>query len=102
MRIAALVVVVASLLAVPPIAFSACGGSPSAPDAGGSTRPTQDGTVCGCATPDCLPSCADLPACKLVCTAEGTREWVDPCGVVSYAQACASGCVDAAVDAGCD
>jgi hypothetical protein len=72
-----------------------------APD-GGSITPMLDGAVCACATPDCLPGCSDLPACKLTCiSGEGeeggaTREWIDPCGNSDYAQTCPNGCADAA------
>src|SRR5580658_6742620 len=98
MRVAAVALVLASLSAVPLITSSACNGSTTDPDAGGSTMPTEDGAVCGCATPDCLPNCSDLPACKLVCSAAGTVDWIDHCGLVNYAQACVAGCADAAAD----
>ncbi len=94
-----------SLVAVvnAPLALVACNGSatPGAPDAGGGGRSAVDGALCGCATPDCLPSCSDLPACTLVCKpdvggdAGATLDWVDPCGLTQYAQACAGGCTDA-------
>jgi hypothetical protein len=104
MRIAAVGLLLASLSSVPLIAFSACNGATTAgsPDASGSTTPSQDGAVCACATPDCLPNCSDLPACKVVCEEGGTRDWIDPCGNVDYAQACPNGCTDAGLDAQCD
>ena len=34
--------------------------TPSAP-VDGSTAPSQDGAVCACQTPDCLPNCSDQP-----------------------------------------
>jgi hypothetical protein len=73
---------------------------PSEPDAG-STTPTEDGAVCACATPDCLPNCSDLPPCTLECFGGVTLRWVDPCGMVDYAQNCPSGCLDAATYSQC-
>jgi hypothetical protein len=73
--------------------------SPSEPDAGSTFVPTEDGATCACATPDCLPNCSTLPACKLVCVMGSTGaavDWVDSCGNVQYTQACANGCADAA------
>jgi hypothetical protein len=73
--------------------------SPSNPDAGGTIVPMDDGATCACASPDCLPNCSQLPACKLVCQTSSSGAvlaWVDPCGGVQYSQACANGCADAA------
>jgi hypothetical protein len=74
----------------------ACTSAPPAEPDSGSTTPTEDGAVCGCATPDCLPNCNDLPVCQLECADGVTLRWVDPCGMVQYAQNCPSGCLDAA------
>jgi hypothetical protein len=75
--------------------FACTTAPPGEPDAG-SIVPTEDGAVCSCATPDCLPNCSDLPACTLTCYEGVTLRWVDPCGNVQYAQNCPSGCQDAA------
>ncbi len=77
---------------------AACNGSVATPDAGGSTTPTEDGAVCACATPDCLPNCASLPACKQVCAGGGVLDWVDSCGHTQYAQACVGRCADGGID----
>ena len=76
--------------------FVACTSAPPGEPDSGSTTPTEDGAVCACATPDCLPNCSDLPPCKLECVDGVTLRWVDSCGMVQYAQSCPSGCQDAA------
>jgi hypothetical protein len=70
--------------------------SPSEPDASDGTLPTEDGAVCACASPDCLPNCSHLPACKLECTNGVKIDWLDPCGHTQYTQSCPNGCTDAA------
>ena len=80
------------------LALLACeNGSPSSQDSGppGSAFPEEDGALCACATPDCLPNCGDLPPCKLECSQESSLDWVDSCGGLQYAQACPNGCADA-------
>jgi hypothetical protein len=98
MRLATITVVLGSLAVAPALVLGACNGATTSPDAGGSTTPTQDGALCACATPDCLPSCSDLPVCKLKCAGEGVLQWVDSCGNIDYAQACAPSCLDGSVD----
>ena len=104
MRVVAGVLFLSSVAALAALGVFSCNGSTSSEeDSGGSTTPMNDGAICACATPDCLPNCNDLPACKLECTPEGTRDWVDPCGQTQYTQVCPYGCNDAApADAACD
>ena len=109
MRIAALLLTLVPLTSIPLAALPAgCGGAvtPTNEDAGGSTFPVEDGAACGCASPDCVPNCSDLPPCKLECTADfdadttgdgggaggATLVWVDSCGVIQYAESCPNGC----------
>jgi len=99
MRIVAVVLALASLasLVLAPLSCESTS-SPSGSD-GGSTIPTEDGAICSCGTPDCLPNCSDLPACKLECVSDGSAvriNWVDPCGNTQFTQACPNGCTDAA------
>jgi hypothetical protein len=98
MRFVALVLALSLLPLLAALATTSCesSSSPSGSDAGGTIVPTADGAVCGCASPDCLPNCSDLPSCKVVCENGETIIWVDPCGKTQYAEACANGCVDAA------
>lgn len=103
MRVVSGVLFLSSVAALAALGVFSCNGSTSTAPEGGSTTPTEDGAICACATPDCLPNCNDLPACKLECTDEGTRIWVNPCGTIQYAQVCANGCTDAGiVNAQCD
>jgi len=86
---------------------SGCGGavtsSSSDASSDGSILPVEDGAVCGCASPDCLPNCIDLPACKVECTSEtnGVGDggdllvWLDPCGKIQFTQPCPNGCTEA-------
>jgi hypothetical protein len=97
MRIVAMVFVLRSL---PLLAVLSCqsAASPAGSDAGGTTIPSEDGAVCSCASPDCLPNCSDLPACKIECVLGERLAWVDPCGNTNYAEPCTNGClVDAAI-----
>ncbi len=103
LRLVALVMAVAALAPL----TSACtsDSSPSTPDSGGNVFPTEDGALCACATPDCLPNCSDLPQCKVVCENGNDADlgaavtFSDSCGNIDYVQACASGCADAATPA---
>lgn len=104
MRIVAVVVALVaagSVAQFAPLLLLSCesSSSPPAPDASSTIVSTEDGAICACATPDCLPNCSDLPACKIECVTEASGtllDWVDPCGTVQYTQACTTGCSDAA------
>jgi hypothetical protein len=89
---------VAVTLALASLAALSCESSSSPTGSGdaGSALPSADGAVCACATPDCLPNCADLVPCAIVCVDGSIRDWVDPCGNVDYAETCPNGCADAA------
>jgi hypothetical protein len=88
------------LLLAPLILLSACSSSsgPSSGDVDGAAPlPTQDGAVCACATPDCLPNCSNLPPCMLFCEngADGGMallEYIDPCGHIDFTQQCTASC----------
>ena len=109
MRIVAVVLALAPLVALAslaslalsvPLTLVSCesSSSPTAADASFTTISTEDGATCGCASPDCLPNCSNLPACKITCVSgpdETVLDWVDPCGTIQYTQACANGCTDA-------
>jgi hypothetical protein len=84
-----------------PLAIVACesSSSPPEPDASGTVAPTNDGSVCACASPDCLPNCKDLPPCTLECVDGLKLAWVDPCGNTQYAENCDAGCTDAGTPA---
>jgi hypothetical protein len=106
-RIVAVVLALASapsllLVAISPLSCESTTSPSDSSDSGGSTIPTEDGAVCACANPDCLPNCSDLPTCKLVCVNDSSGakiDWLDPCGNTDYVQACANGCTDAAIPA---
>ena len=85
----------ASLLFLSLVSCTTQSAPPPTEDSGGTILPEADGAVCACASPDCLPNCSDLPACKVVCNSVGSLVWTDACGNIQYVENCANGCVDA-------